>query len=45
MADRFAEVRRKYGAEAIVGATSGAYFSRSADPGPDAALDRLAQLG
>jgi len=29
MADRFAEVRRKYGPEAIVGATSGAYFSRS----------------
>lgn len=29
MADRFAEVRRKYGPEAIVGATSGAAFSRS----------------
>ena len=29
MADRLAEVRRKYGPEAIVGATSGAYFSRS----------------
>lgn len=29
MADRFAEVRRQYGPEAIVGATSGAAFSRS----------------
>jgi len=29
MADRLAEVRRRYGAEAIVGATSGANFSRS----------------
>jgi anaerobic selenocysteine-containing dehydrogenase len=29
MADRLAEVRRKHGPEAIVGATSGAYFSRS----------------
>lgn len=29
MADRFAAVRRKYGPEAIVGATSGAAFSRS----------------
>src|SRR5689334_8840968 len=29
MADRLAAVRQKYGAEAIVGATSGAYFSRS----------------
>ena len=29
MADRFAEVRRTYGPEAIVGATSGAAFSRS----------------
>ncbi len=29
MADRFAQVRQKYGPEAIVGATSGAYFSRS----------------
>jgi anaerobic selenocysteine-containing dehydrogenase len=29
MADRLAEVRRRYGPEAIVGATSGAYFSRS----------------
>src|SRR5215468_5167760 len=29
MADRLSEVRRKYGPEAIVGATSGAYFSRS----------------
>lgn len=29
MADRLAEVRRRYGAEAIVGATSGAAFSRS----------------
>ena len=29
MADRLAEVRRKYGPEAIVGATSGAFFSRS----------------
>jgi anaerobic selenocysteine-containing dehydrogenase len=29
MADRFADVRRRYGAEAIVGATSGANFSRS----------------
>jgi anaerobic selenocysteine-containing dehydrogenase len=29
MADRFAEVRRRHGPEAIVGATSGAYFSRS----------------
>ncbi len=29
MADRFADVRRKYGPEAIVGATSGAFFSRS----------------
>jgi anaerobic selenocysteine-containing dehydrogenase len=29
MADRLTEVRRRYGAEAIVGATSGAYFSRS----------------
>jgi thiosulfate reductase / polysulfide reductase chain A len=29
MAERLATVRQKYGAEAIVGATSGAYFSRS----------------
>jgi len=29
MAERLAEVRRRYGPEAIVGATSGAYFSRS----------------
>ena len=29
MAERLAKVRQKYGAEAIVGATSGAYFSRS----------------
>src|SRR5262245_56716736 len=29
MAERLAAVRQKYGAEAIVGATSGAYFSRS----------------
>jgi len=29
MAQRLAEVRQTYGAEAIVGATSGAYFSRS----------------
>src|SRR5438552_7337209 len=29
MADRLAQVRQKYGPEAIVGATSGAYFSRS----------------
>jgi thiosulfate reductase / polysulfide reductase chain A len=29
MADRFAAVRREHGARAIVGATSGAYFSRS----------------
>ncbi|HWB46078.1 MAG TPA: molybdopterin-dependent oxidoreductase [Hyphomicrobiaceae bacterium] len=29
MADRFAQIRQRYGAEAIVGATSGAYFSRS----------------
>ncbi len=29
MADRLAQVRHKYGPEAIVGATSGAYFSRS----------------
>lgn len=29
MADRLADVRRRYGAEAIVGATSGANFSRS----------------
>ncbi|MBO0765419.1 MAG: molybdopterin-dependent oxidoreductase, partial [Hyphomicrobiaceae bacterium] len=29
MADRLAAVRRTYGPEAIVGATSGAYFSRS----------------
>jgi anaerobic selenocysteine-containing dehydrogenase len=29
MADRFAQVRQRYGAEAIAGATSGAYFSRS----------------
>ncbi len=29
MADRLAKVRQKYGPEAIVGATSGAYFSRS----------------
>jgi anaerobic selenocysteine-containing dehydrogenase len=29
MADRLCEVRRRYGPEAIVGATSGAYFSRS----------------
>jgi anaerobic selenocysteine-containing dehydrogenase len=29
MADRLAEVRRRYGPEAIVGATSGAAFSRS----------------
>src|SRR5262245_3079496 len=29
MADRLAAVRHKYGPEAIVGATSGAYFSRS----------------
>jgi len=29
MAERLATVREKYGAEAIVGATSGAYFSRS----------------
>jgi anaerobic selenocysteine-containing dehydrogenase len=29
MADRLAAVRRAYGPEAIVGATSGAYFSRS----------------
>jgi thiosulfate reductase/polysulfide reductase chain A len=29
MADRLAQVREKYGPEAIVGATSGAYFSRS----------------
>ena len=29
MADRLAEVRQTYGPEAIVGATSGAYFSRS----------------
>ena len=29
MAERLAQVRQKYGPEAIVGATSGAYFSRS----------------
>ena len=29
MADNLAEVRRKYGPQAIVGATSGAFFSRS----------------
>ena len=29
MAEQLATVRKKYGAEAIVGATSGAYFSRS----------------
>ena len=29
MADRLAQVRQKHGPEAIVGATSGAYFSRS----------------
>ena len=29
MADRLAQVRQKYGPEAIVGATNGAYFSRS----------------
>jgi thiosulfate reductase/polysulfide reductase chain A len=29
MADRLAQVRQKYGPEGIVGATSGAYFSRS----------------
>ncbi len=29
IADRFAEIRRTYGPEALVGATSGAYFSRS----------------
>jgi anaerobic selenocysteine-containing dehydrogenase len=29
MADRLTEVRRRHGPEAIVGATSGAYFSRS----------------
>ena len=29
MADRLAQVRQKYGPEAIVGATSGAFFSRS----------------
>jgi thiosulfate reductase / polysulfide reductase chain A len=29
MADRLAQVRQKYGPEAIAGATSGAYFSRS----------------
>jgi thiosulfate reductase / polysulfide reductase chain A len=29
MADRLSQVRQKYGPEAIVGATSGAYFSRS----------------
>lgn len=29
MADRFAEIRHAYGAKSIVGATSGAYFSRS----------------
>jgi thiosulfate reductase/polysulfide reductase chain A len=29
MADRLAKVRQTYGAQAIVGATSGAYFSRS----------------
>ena len=44
MADRLARVRQKYGPEAIVGATSGAYFSRSVILALDAALDRLAQL-
>ena len=39
-----AAVRQKYGPEAIVGATSGAYFSRSVILALDAALDRLAQL-
>ena len=29
MADRFAEIRREHGPRALVGATSGAYFSRS----------------
>src|SRR5436190_9546747 len=29
MAERLAQVRQKYGPEAVVGATSGAYFSRS----------------
>jgi anaerobic selenocysteine-containing dehydrogenase len=44
MADRMAAIRARYGAPALVGAVSGAAFSRGSHHGVADAIDRFAEL-